>query len=152
MSKRAWLVRSAFSGLALTMTIAPLPARAADPASAAEMAPQAAPEPAAEPERPEGFACAEKPVTGTGPGFDSSRDHSEQTAKEAWLVKARAIYSDAAWDTAKDLGMTCAKQGLYSKCFAQAIPCGAKQAAAADTPKTDTPKTDTPNTEAPKSN
>ena len=152
MSKRAWLVRCAFSVVVLALSIAPLPARAADPASAAEMAPQAAPEPAAEPERPEGFACAEKPVTGTGPGFDSSRDHSEQTAKEAWLVKARAIYSDAAWDTAKDLGMTCAKQGLYSKCFAQAIPCGAKQAAAADTPKTDTPKTDTPNTEAPKSN
>ncbi len=145
MSKRAWLVRSAFSGLALTMTIAPFPARAADPASAPAMAAQ--PEPAAEPERPAGFACAEKPVTGTGPGFDSSRDHSETTAKEAWLVKAQAIYSDAAWDTAKELGMTCVKQGLYSKCFAQAIPCGAKQAAAADTPKTDTPTA-----EAPKSN
>jgi hypothetical protein len=152
MSKRAWLVRSAFSGLALTMTIAPLPARAADPASAAEMAPQAVPEPAAEQERPAGFACAEKPVTGTGPGFDSSRDHSEETAKEAWLVKARAIYSDAAWDTAKELGMSCAKQGLFSKCFASAIPCGAKQAAAADAPKADTPKTDTPTAEAPKSN
>ena len=61
-------------------------------------------------------------MTGTGPGFDSSRDHSEQTAKEAWLKKAQGFYSDAAWDTAKDLGLTCVKQGLYSKCFASAVP------------------------------
>ena len=105
-----------------------------------ETTPQAAPEPAAEPERLAGFACAEKPVTGTGPGFDSSRDHSEQTAKEAWLKKAQGFYSDAAWDTAKDFGLTCVKQGLYSKCFASAVPCGAKKAAAAETPKADAPR------------
>ena len=150
MPKRAWLVRFAFSVLVLAIGIAPLPARAADPAPATETTPQAAPEPAAEPERLAGFACAEKPVTGTGPGFDSSRDHSEQTAKEAWLKKAQAIYEDAAWDTAKELGVTCAKQGLFSKCFASAIPCGAKQAAA-DAPKTETPKTDAPKPEVPNS-
>ena len=140
MLKRAWLVRLAFSVLVLAIGIAPLPARAADPAPATETTPQAAPEPAAEPERLAGFACAEKPVTGTGPGFDSSRDHSEQTAKEAWLKKAQGFYSDAAWDTAKDFGLTCVKQGLYSKCFASAVPCGAKKAAAAETPKADAPR------------
>ncbi len=164
MSKRAWLVRSAFSLVALAASIAPLPVKAADPAPATEAAPAPAPAPEAapEPEHPAGFSCSEKPVTGTGPGFDSSRDHSEQTAKEAWLVKARAIFTDAAWDTAKGFNVTCAKQGLYSKCFATAVPCGVTKATASDTSKTDTSKTDTsktdtskadtPKTDTPKSN
>jgi hypothetical protein len=142
MSKRAWLVGSALSLVALAVTIAPSPGRGADPAPAAEAAPPSAPAPQAapEPEHPAGFSCNDKPVTGTGPGFDSSRDHSEQTAKEAWLVKARAIFTDAAWDTAKGFNVTCVKQGLYSKCFATAVPCGATKATASDTPKADTPK------------
>jgi hypothetical protein len=89
---------------------------------------------AAEPERPPGFACGDKALIGTGPGFDSSREHSEDTARAAWLEKARAIYSDATWETAKDVDMTCVKQGLYSKCFARAIPCGAQKSSAAAEP------------------
>jgi hypothetical protein len=86
---------------------------------------------AAEPQRPPGFACSDKALTGTGPGFDSSREHSEDTAKAAWLEKAKAIYSDATWEGAKEIDMICVKQGLYSKCFARAIPCGATKATAA---------------------
>jgi hypothetical protein len=86
---------------------------------------------AAEPERAPGFACSDKVLSGTGPGFDPSREHSEDTAKAAWLEKAKAIYSDATWETAKEIDMTCVKQGLYSKCFARAIPCGATKATAA---------------------
>ncbi len=152
MSKRAWLVGSALSAIALALTIAAAPARAADPAQGTEAAPAPAAEPAPEPEHPAGFACAEKPVTGTGPGFDSAREHSEETAKEGWLVKAHAIFTDASWQTAKELNMTCVKQGLYSKCFATAIPCGVTKATAADTPDSDTPKSDTSKSDTPKSN
>jgi hypothetical protein len=92
------------------------------------------PSAAAETAQPAGQGARAKALSGTGPGFDSSREHSEQTAKEAWLEKAKAIYTDAAWETAKELNMTCVKQGLYSKCFATAIPCGAQKASAAAEP------------------
>ncbi|MGA9605167.1 MAG: hypothetical protein WBQ82_13730, partial [Methyloceanibacter sp.] len=75
-----------------------------------------------------------KELTGSGPGFDSSREHSQETAKADWLAKARAIYTDASWETAKELSLTCAQQGLYSKCFASAIPCGVQKSSAAAEP------------------
>jgi hypothetical protein len=120
---------------ALVFVLLILPFVAAAPAQAAETGaanPPAAGNPqAAEPERPPGFACGDKALSGTGPGFDSSREHSEETARAAWLEKAKAVYSDATWKTAKEVDMTCVKQGLYSKCFARAIPCGATKATAA---------------------
>ena len=131
--------RSALGALVLILVSVPFAVpRAALAAEAAQPAGQGAPAvegaPAPEPVRPPGFACGDKALSGTGPGFDSSREHSEQTAKEAWLEKAKAIYTDAAWATAKELNMTCVKQGLYSKCFASAIPCGAQQTSAAAEP------------------
>ena len=80
-------------------------------------------------EMPDPFAnsdCAAEPVTGSGPGFSNSRDASEDAARKAWGEKATAIYPEATWDTAKDAGVSCVVQGLYSKCFAQAIPCRPK--------------------------
>ena len=58
--------------------------------------------------------CSAEPVTGSGPGFSNS------------LEKAIKVYPEATWDTAKDSGVSCVVQGLYSKCFAQAIPCRPK--------------------------
>jgi hypothetical protein len=137
MAISASLARSASCALVLVLAAGPLALGAAEPAKAADAGAgsgQGAPAqgaPAPEPVRPPGFACGDKALSGTGPGFDSSREHSEQTAKENWLEKAKAIYADAAWETAKDINMTCVKQGLYSKCFASAIPCGATKATAA---------------------
>lgn len=70
--------------------------------------------------------CAGEPLSGSGPGFASSRDDSEEVAIAAWLEKAKAIYPEASWDTAKDANLSCAVQGLYSKCFADGIPCKPK--------------------------
>ena len=50
-------------------------------------------------------------------------DESEQAAIANWLEKAKAVYPEATWETAKDSGMQCVKQGLYSKCFATGFPC-----------------------------
>jgi len=90
--------------------------------------------------------CAAEPVSGSGPGFSSSRDVSEDAAIEAWLDKAKAIYPEANWQTAKDAGVACAVQGLYSKCFAQGIPCrplsedgGVDAGPAAAAPEADAP-------------
>lgn len=80
-------------------------------------------------EMPDPFAnseCAAEPVTGSGPGFSNSRDDSEDAARKVWLEKAIEVYPEATWDTAKDSGVSCVVQGLYSKCFAQAIPCRPK--------------------------
>ncbi|MGZ5849413.1 MAG: hypothetical protein ACXWJN_02335 [Methyloceanibacter sp.] len=140
MSKHAPTARSALTALVLMLLAVPFEVSAAEPSQAAEAAPGSPATPAAEgtpapePVRPPGFACNDKALTGTGPGFDSSRDHSEQTAKEAWLEKARTIYTDAAWETAKGLNVTCVKQGLYSKCFASAVPCGVQKSSAAAEP------------------
>ena len=70
--------------------------------------------------------CSAEPVTGSGPGFSNSRDDSEDAARKFWLEKAIKVYPEASWDTAKDSGVSCVVQGLYSKCFAQAIPCWSK--------------------------
>jgi len=94
-----------------------LHALAAEPPSTAAPAPSAT--------KP-GFQCHDKALTGSGPGFKDSQEESEKAAKEDWLGKAQAIYSDAEWNTAKDVNMECVKQGLYSKCFATGVPCHPK--------------------------
>jgi len=129
MSKSASLALSAFGALVAALLIVPFEVSAAEPSQAAETG-----APAAEPVRPPGFDCGDKELTGSGPGFDSSREHSQETAKADWLAKAHAIYTDASWETAKKLSVTCAQQGLYSKCFASAIPCGVQKSSAAAEP------------------
>ena len=132
------VVRWLLGALLFALMIVPLEVSAAEPSQAAEagaangQAAEGAPD--AEPVRPPGFACGDKELTGSGPGFDSSREHSQETAKADWLAKARAIYTDASWETAKKLSITCAQQGLYSKCFASAIPCGVQKSSAAAEP------------------
>jgi hypothetical protein len=84
------------------------------------------PKPDAEEEVPDNMECASAPVSGSGPGFSSSRDESEEVAIEAWLKKAQAVYPEATFDTAKDSDLSCAVQGLYSKCFATGVPCRPK--------------------------
>ena len=135
MSNYALLARSALGALVVALLIVPIEVSAAEPSQAAKAGAangQAAE--GTEPVRPPGFACGEKELTGSGPGFDSSREHSQETAKADWLAKARAIYTDASWETAKELSVTCAQQGLYSKCFASAIPCGVQKSSAAAEP------------------
>jgi hypothetical protein len=78
---------------------------------------------------PKGYECGDKALTGSGPGFKSSQEESEEAALADWLVKAQAVYADAAWKTAKDPVMECVKQGLYSKCFATGVPCHPKSKA-----------------------
>jgi len=138
MSKSVSLALSVLGALVAALLIVPFEVGAAEPSQAAEAGAangQAAEgAPAAEPVRPPGFACGDKELTGSGPGFDSSREHSQETAKADWLAKARAIYTDASWETAKKLSITCAQQVLYSKCFASAIPCGVQKSSAAAEP------------------
>jgi hypothetical protein len=75
---------------------------------------------------PKGFECHAEALTGSGAGFKSSQDESETAAIDNWLEKAHAIYPEASWETAKDSGIQCVKQGLYSKCFANGFPCRRK--------------------------
>jgi len=82
---------------------------------------------------PPGYECAAEPVTGSGPGFSSSREGSEDAARADWLKKAQAIYPEATWETSYRGGVSCAVQGLYSKCFAEAFPCKPKTGGADDT-------------------
>lgn len=77
---------------------------------------------------PKGFECHDQALSGSGAGFKSSQEESEEAAKVNWLEKAKAVYPDATWETAKDSGIQCVKQGLYSKCFANGIPCHPKAA------------------------
>jgi hypothetical protein len=76
------------------------------------------------------LSCHNKALTGSGPGFKSSQEESETAAIKDWLDKARAVYSDADWKETEEPKMECVKQGLYSKCFAVAIPCGTAKASA----------------------
>ena len=103
MSNYASLARSALGALVVALPIVAIEVSAAEPSQAAEagLANGQAAE-ATEPVRPPGFACGDKELTGSGPGFDSSREHSQETAKADWLAKARAIYTDASWETAKE--------------------------------------------------
>jgi hypothetical protein len=75
---------------------------------------------------PPNFECSTEALTGSGPGFSSSRDQSEESAVAAWLAKAVEIYPEATWQTAYEADLSCAVQGLYSKCFARGIPCRIK--------------------------
>lgn len=92
----------------------------------AALAVMSAPAPGAQSGPPKGFECHDKALTGSGPGFKSSQEESEEAAKVDWLEKAKAIYAGADWNAAKDPLMQCVKQGLYSKCFATGIPCRPK--------------------------
>jgi hypothetical protein len=75
---------------------------------------------------PKGYECHDQALTGSGAGFKSSQEESEEAAKANWVEKAKAVYEDADWQTAKDSGIQCVKQGLYSKCFASGFPCRPK--------------------------
>ena len=127
MSKTAWVARAVLSIALLAVAMSPAPAPAAEPA------------PAAKPDPTAGLQCHDKAVTGSGPGFSSSKEQSEQAAKKDWLAKAAAIYPDADWAKAKAVNLACVRQGLYSKCFATAVPCHApppdSSAAAPEPPK-----------------
>jgi hypothetical protein len=70
--------------------------------------------------------CAKEPISARGLGFLPSPEQSTEAAKQAWLKKATAIYSDATWETAKGHDMFCATQGLYSNCKVTAVPCGSE--------------------------
>ena len=91
------------------------------PATAQDMEEEDAPPP-----DPATLECHDKAIEGSGPGFDASREKSEQAARDNWLEKAKAVFPDANWDIALDAGVSCAVQGLYSKCFAFGIPCRPK--------------------------
>lgn len=115
--------------IALTCTVllsiaglASVPVQAAAPSSDPETAPRAQSGP------PKGYTCHDAVLTGSGPGFKSSQEESEEAAIKDWLEKAAAIFADADWNTAKDQGIACVKQGLYSKCFATGTPCHPKPA------------------------
>ena len=117
MPKLALILLVLFSVAAL----ASLPAKAAGPAPDQSAAPlHAGP--------PKGYRCHDEALTGSGPGFKSSRDESEEAAIADWLAKAAKIFPDADWNTAKDPVMECVAQGLYSKCFATGVPCQPKPA------------------------
>ena len=75
---------------------------------------------------PKGYVCGEEALTGSGPGFKSSQEESEEAAIKDWLAKAGAVFADADWNAAKDANLECVKQGLYSKCFASGVPCHPK--------------------------
>jgi hypothetical protein len=102
-------------------------ASAADP-SKADPPKAAGPAPAAPAPTKPGFQCHDKSLTGSGPGFKDSQEASEEAAKQDWLGKAKAVYSDADLIDAKDVSWECVKQGLYIKCFLSAVPCHPKPA------------------------
>lgn len=109
------------AALTLALTVAALPeARAQDAFDLS--VPKADEEEADGPE----MECAAESFAGSGPGFLSSRKDSEDAAINAWLEKARTVYPEADFDLAKDSNLSCAVQGLYSKCFADGIPCKPK--------------------------
>lgn len=102
-----------------TLTAALLAAISIHAVAAGPEAPQPSP-------TPKGFECHGEALTGSGAGFKSSQEESETAAIANWLEKAQAIYPDATWEAAKDPGIQCVKQGLYSKCFANGYPCRPK--------------------------
>ena len=117
MPKTALICAVLFGAAALVST----PVRAVESPSDAEAAP-----PRSGP--PKGYTCHNEALTGSGPGFKSSQEESEDAALADWLSKAAAIFADADWNTAKDSNLECVKQGLYSKCFATGVPCHPKPA------------------------
>ncbi|MGK2922435.1 MAG: hypothetical protein ACSLE4_06555 [Methyloceanibacter sp.] len=117
-SIRTLVLTAAALSLALAVSIAPASAQDAFDLSVPQQGEEAAPPPDLE--------CAAESLSGSGPGFMSSRDESEEAALEAWLEKAQKVYLEATWDLAQDANISCAVQGLYSKCFADGIPCKPK--------------------------
>jgi hypothetical protein len=108
-----------FGAAMLAVVVAPAATFAAEPPKAGE------PAPAAPPPGPP-LDCHDKALTGSGAGFLSSRAESEKAAKGNWLAKTKEVFAEATWETAKERNLSCAVQGLYSKCFATAIPCRPK--------------------------
>jgi hypothetical protein len=106
--------------LALSAALACASANAAAPSSDADA------EPSIQSGPPKGYTCGDKAFTGSGPGFKSSQEESEEAAIKDWRDKAGAVFTDADWNTAKDAILECVKQGLYSKCFATGVPCRPK--------------------------
>jgi hypothetical protein len=118
MSKIGWVV------LCAAVLMGPALSQAEESKSPANSPPAVQQAPSSE------LSCHDKALTGSGPGFKSSQEESEAAAIEDWLKRARAVYSDADWKKTKEPNMECVKQGLYSKCFATAIPCGTAKASA----------------------
>lgn len=112
------LVLAALLALVLLVLLVPAPTFAQDAFDLSVPKP-------GETEAPEAdVECATEKLSGSGPGFLSSRDESEEVAIAAWAEKAAAVgFPDADFDLAKDSNLSCAVQGLYSKCFADGIPC-----------------------------
>jgi len=88
------------------------------------------------------MVCAPEPLSGSGQGFLSSREESEDAAIKAWTEKAHAVYPEADWENAGDANLSCAVQGLFSKCFADGIPCKPKGAGEDDGETAAAPKSE----------
>lgn len=67
--------------------------------------------------------CHGDKVEGSGQGFLSSQEASEDAAIAAWLELAKKQDPLATWETAGKADLSCVKQGLFSKCFALGVPC-----------------------------
>ncbi|MDJ0514451.1 MAG: hypothetical protein QNJ62_13500 [Methyloceanibacter sp.] len=86
------------------------------------------PKPETEEAMPTDLECGTEMLSGSGPGFTDDRDQAENVAIERWMEKAAKVFPDTEldFDLAKDSNLSCAVQGLYSKCFADGIPCKPK--------------------------
>ena len=87
------------------------------------------PKPEIEDAVPDNLECGTEMLTGSGPGFTADRDQAENVAIEEWMKKAAKVFPDTEldFDLAKDSNLSCAVQGLYSKCFADGVPCKTKE-------------------------
>jgi hypothetical protein len=72
---------------------------------------------------PPNLECHGDPVEGSGNGFLSSQELSEEAAINAWTELAKKQDPLTKWETAGKAELSCVKQGLYSKCFAIGVPC-----------------------------
>jgi hypothetical protein len=112
------------AGLILALAV-PLLAQDGDQAPGADPAMEAVPgsEQGAEAPPPPNLECHGGAVEGSGTGFLSSQEASEDAAIAAWLEKAKQQDPLTKWETAGKAGLSCVKQGLFSKCFAIGVPC-----------------------------
>jgi len=72
---------------------------------------------------PANLECHGDAVEGSGQGFLSSQEASEDAAIAAWLEKAKKQDPLTTWESAGKADLSCVKQGLFSKCFAIGVPC-----------------------------
>ena len=72
---------------------------------------------------PPNLECHGNPIEGSGQGFLSSQEASEDAAIAAWLELAKKQDPLTTWEIAGKAELSCVKQGLYSKCFAIGVPC-----------------------------